>query len=88
MELCECREPMCCWRSRAEKAEKARKDAEAREAKLRGLLKRIEFGDATTQHKCLFCHGWNVGPNGETARVHTKDCELRAALAAGGGSDV
>lgn len=44
-------------------------------------VKPIEFGNAVNGHKCLTCVGWDVGPNGETPQVHTKDCAFAAALA-------
>ena len=47
------------------------------------ILKQLEFGNAVNGHKCLICVGWDVGPNGETPRVHTKDCPLGKLLAKG-----
>lgn len=32
--------------------------------------------------RCSLCGGWNMGPNGETDGVHTKDCVIAKALAA------
>jgi len=50
-------------------------------AELLEALKAVEFGNAVTQHKCVYCHGWNVGPNGETPRVHTSECLVARAIA-------
>jgi hypothetical protein len=47
---------------------------------LKAVLRLVEFGNAVTQHKCVACAGWDVGPNGETPRVHTKECPVRRAL--------
>lgn len=47
------------------------------------ILKQLEFGNAVNGQKCLICVGWNVGPNGETPKVHTKDCPLGKLLAKG-----
>ncbi len=44
-----------------------------------GLLRRLEF--AGNYRKCPICLGWEVVKgHGECAGVHTKDCELAAAI--------
>ena len=48
---------------------------------LLAALKLVEFGNAVNQHKCVACCGWNVGPNGETPRVHTTNCQVGIAIA-------
>lgn len=45
------------------------------------VLRPLEFGHAVSQNKCMVCWGWNVGPNGETPRVHTPECPMPRVLA-------
>lgn len=49
-------------------------------AELISTLNSIEFG--FIHRRCSVCAGWNVGPNGETDKVHTKECPVPKALAA------
>lgn len=56
------------------------KDLKAQLRAARVALRRVEFGNASTQHKCVACAGWDMGPNGETPRRHTKECPVGKAL--------
>lgn len=54
-------------------------DLRQRVAELEAALRRVEFGNASTQHKCVACAGWDIRVAGgwrETLRL------LRAALRA------
>lgn len=44
-------------------------------------IKSVEFS-AVFGAKCPSCFGWNMISWGETAKVHTKDCQLSAAITA------
>lgn len=50
---------------------------EAEVAKLREILRGIEFG---SNSYCPRCHGWMASPNGCTPKAHSKDCDLAKAL--------
>lgn len=41
-------------------------------------LKAAQFG--FNHCRCALCGGWNMGPNGETDLVHTKDCIIARAI--------
>ena len=47
---------------------------------LEDALRMTEFG--FLHRRCPVCAGFNVGPNGETDKVHTKTCPVAAALSA------
>lgn len=47
-------------------------------AELVKALEATQFG--FNHRRCPVCAGWNVGPNGETDMVHTKDCIVGTAL--------
>lgn len=57
-------------------------------AEPRGLANQLAYALKAAQFdcrgKCPVCAGFNVGPNGETARVHNKTCVVGKALAAYG----
>lgn len=42
-------------------------------------LKTTQFG--FNHRRCNVCAGWNMGPNGETDMIHTKECPVRKAIA-------
>ena len=44
-----------------------------------GALASVQFG--FNYRRCPICTGWDVGPNGETDLVHTKDCPIGTVLA-------
>jgi hypothetical protein len=52
---------------------------------LAAALRMTEFG--FNHSRCPVCAGFNVGPNGETDRVHTKTCPVALALAAASGQE-
>ena len=47
---------------------------------LREALRLTEFG--FNHSRCPVCAGFNVGPNGETDKVHTANCPVGKAMAA------
>lgn len=49
-----------------------------RVARLEAALRMTEFG--FNHRRCPVCAGFNVGPNGETDKVHTKTCPVGQAL--------
>jgi hypothetical protein len=49
------------------------------ETELLRVLESIQFG--FMHRRCPACAGWNMGPNGETDRVHTKDCPVGNVIA-------
>jgi hypothetical protein len=44
------------------------------------VLDSLQFG--FNYRRCPLCAGWNVGPNGETDKVHTATCPVPQARAA------
>jgi hypothetical protein len=45
---------------------------------LRAALEATQFG--FNHSRCPVCAGWNMGPHGETDRVHTPKCPVGIAL--------
>lgn len=42
------------------------------------VLKAVQFGFMLK--RCPICAGWNMSPNGETDKVHTKYCPVAVAI--------
>lgn len=63
---------------------RAVEQAVARVRELETALAAVEFD---CREKCVACAGWNVGPNGETHRAHTKTCIVAKALRRRGGTE-
>ena len=51
---------------------------DAENKRLRAALKLTEFG--FNHSRCPVCAGFGVGPNGETDKVHTRECPVSLAL--------
>lgn len=66
------------WHNRALAAESALSLSRQEVEKMRRALEMTQFG--FNHRRCPVCAGWNVGPHGETDRVHTTGCPVGAAL--------
>lgn len=77
----ECRTIGCCFLHRqAAYADQLGEMVEALRDSLTALAKN-QWG--FERRRCSLCGGWNMGPNGETDRVHTRDCIVGVAIIKG-----
>lgn len=48
---------------------------------IKELLEALELNQFGFSHRrCSICAGWDMGPNGETDNIHTKDCPIALAI--------